>query len=115
MESQTAAGPRQDFYCPSFCFPLSVFPPTTTLKPLKPTPQYMSKFNQIQVSYTPHTPIPPAPGTDCKSKFQSVKSVKSAVQFPWMRLAVPGILCLFAAIQSKSLTMNKLHAKRASC
>jgi len=39
---------------------------------------------------------------------QSVKSVKSVVQFLWLRLAALGFLCLFAAISSHSILRTPL-------
>jgi hypothetical protein len=44
-------------------------------------------------------------------EFLSVKSVKSAVQYLWLRLAMEGLLRLFAANQRKRLSMNNLHTK----
>ena len=46
-------------------------------------------------------------------EFLSVKSVKSVVQFLWLRLAALGISGLLAINQWKFLSMNHLHAKRS--
>jgi hypothetical protein len=43
---------------------------------------------------------------------QSVKSVKSVVQFLWLRRAALGLLSFFAASHYKSLSMSNLRAKR---
>ena len=51
---------------------------------------------------------------ECKMQnedFLSVKSVKSAVQFLWLRLVALRVLSLFAANQFKCLSMNHLHPK----
>jgi hypothetical protein len=42
-------------------------------------------------------------------EFLSVKSVKSAVKFLWLRLAALCLLSLFAAIIPNCLSMNRLH------
>jgi hypothetical protein len=45
-----------------------------------------------------------------ESSFLSVKSVKSVVQFFWLRLAAPSFLRIFAAVSLYSILRTPLYA-----